>query len=199
MGKREMQAISTKKKLLNVSKELIINNGYENVSISQICKTCNVAKGTFYTYFTSKDDIVISILKDINEAMFTALKFDEKSTPVENLTRYQMFYMENTVSVQGKRVTREIFRIICDHKLKNHDFYSCKHSEYLEKAIKQGQKEGAFRKDLDAGTLSAMMQSLNFGIMVNWSCHEDAEPIEKQGMMVLEMFMEYLKSPAGIL
>ena len=197
MSKRELRAINTKNKLLTVSKELIINNGYENVSISNICKTCNVAKGTFYTYFKSKDDIIISILKDINEAMFSNLKFDETNTSVENLSRYQTFYLDNVVRGQGKRVTREIFRIICDHKFKDHDFYSCKHSEYLEKTIRQGQEEGVFRKDLDAGTLSGMMQSLNFGIMINWSCHDDAESIEEQGIRVLEMFINYLKLPAG--
>ena len=197
MVKRKLQAENTKEKLLKVSKDLIKDKGYENVSISQICKTCNVAKGTFYTYFTSKDDIVISILKDINEEMFSILKYDETKTPVENLKIYQKFYLVDTVSVQGKRVTREIFRIICDHKLKNRDFYSYKHMEYISRAIKEGQEEGVFRNDLDVGTLSLMMQNINFGIMLNWSTQTDSEPIEKQGMRVIDMFIEYLKPPVS--
>lgn len=194
MNSREIRAKNTKQKLLTVSKDLIINNGYENVSVSHICKNCNVAKGTFYNYFESKNDIIISILQDINEIMFSELVWKEEKSPINKLIEYQTYYLEKVVNDQGKRVTSEIFRIICDKELKNHDFYSHKHQEYLVNTIKQGQKEKIFRTDMDADTLAHLLQDINFGIMMRWSCGKESEPISISSKRNIEMFISYIKA-----
>jgi len=192
MNSREIRAINTKHKLLTVSKDLIISNGYENVSISQICKCCNVAKGTFYNYFESKNDIVVSILQDINEVMFSELTWTEEKTPITRLTEYQTYYLEKVVCGQGKRVTREIFRIICDKEFKSHDFYSYKHQEYLVKTIEQGQKDGSIRTDIDADTIAHLLQDINFGIMLRWSCGKNSEDISISSKRNIDMFIGYI-------
>ena len=194
MNSRELRAINTKHKLLTVSKDLIISNGYENVSVSQICKCCNVAKGTFYNYFESKNDIVVSILQDINEVMFSELMWSEEKTPIIRLTEYQTYYLGKVVYSQGKRVTREIFRIICDKELKSNDFYSYKHQDYLVKTIEQGQKDGSIRTDMDADTIAHLLQDINFGIMMRWCCGENSEDISTSSKRNIDMFIGYIKA-----
>ena len=43
-------------------KELVIENGIKNVTISQIAKTAGVGKGTLYDYFKNKEDLVFEIV-----------------------------------------------------------------------------------------------------------------------------------------
>ena len=56
------KAKRTKAKLLEIAKQLFKEKGYENVSVEKITKASQVAKGTFYHYFTKKEDIVLELI-----------------------------------------------------------------------------------------------------------------------------------------
>jgi len=43
-------------------KEILLEHGIKDLTISQIAKTANVGKGTIYEYFTNKEDIVFEII-----------------------------------------------------------------------------------------------------------------------------------------
>ncbi len=58
MGKRQETALKTRKKLLETGEKLIRERGFDSVSVEDITTACGVAKGTFYTYFKRKEDIV---------------------------------------------------------------------------------------------------------------------------------------------
>ena len=60
---RDLQALETHKKVTDTAMKLVKEHGYDRVTISQICEACGVAKGTFYSYFTSKKDILIDLYK----------------------------------------------------------------------------------------------------------------------------------------
>lgn len=55
---RKEQAQITKQNLFETAIQLINKNGYDNTTISQICKKSGVSKGTFYVHYESKEDIV---------------------------------------------------------------------------------------------------------------------------------------------
>jgi len=57
--KRQMQALETKDKIYSAALAVINEKGYRNVNIQDITETAGVAKGSFYTYFESKDDLVM--------------------------------------------------------------------------------------------------------------------------------------------
>lgn len=63
MTNRQMQAIATKQKILDVAERLISERDFELVSVDDIVNECGVAKGTFYHYFKSKDDILVYIIR----------------------------------------------------------------------------------------------------------------------------------------
>lgn len=54
---------ATKEILLKKGEELILKSGYYETKVEDITKEAGVAKGTFYIYFSSKEDIFIEILK----------------------------------------------------------------------------------------------------------------------------------------
>jgi len=43
-------------------KEILLEHGIKNLTISQIAKTAGVGKGTIYEYFENKEDIVFEII-----------------------------------------------------------------------------------------------------------------------------------------
>ncbi|NBK79928.1 TetR/AcrR family transcriptional regulator [bacterium D16-76] len=58
MGKRQIAALETRRKVIAAAEKLISERGFENVMISDITKAAGVATGTFYTYFKRKEDVI---------------------------------------------------------------------------------------------------------------------------------------------
>lgn len=58
--------LEKRKKLLDSSYELFVEKGISNVSIAEICQKAGIAKGTFYLYFTSKEDIARALNRRIS-------------------------------------------------------------------------------------------------------------------------------------
>lgn len=71
----------TKERIREQALKLFKENGYENVTVLQICKAAGVTKRTFYYHFSSKDDIIHGILGHVGhkvELMADAL-MEQKS------------------------------------------------------------------------------------------------------------------------
>ncbi|WP_445488714.1 TetR/AcrR family transcriptional regulator [Niallia sp. 03133] len=54
-----------KKYVLNKAHELFIEKGFHATSIQEILETSGISKGTFYNYFTSKNELLISIFENV--------------------------------------------------------------------------------------------------------------------------------------
>ena len=63
-----------------VALELFAHNGYHSTSISQIAKAAGISKGLLYNYFSSKEDLLHTIvveLVDLGNQMIEMLKAEE--------------------------------------------------------------------------------------------------------------------------
>ena len=58
MGKAEDNKRKKRESLLKQAYDLFIMNGISNTSIAQIAERAGVGKGTFYSYFTDKDELI---------------------------------------------------------------------------------------------------------------------------------------------
>ncbi len=56
--KQTIKSKETKEKIFNAAKEIIQKNGYENLSIKNICEQAGVSNGSFYHHFKTKDDLL---------------------------------------------------------------------------------------------------------------------------------------------
>ena len=57
------KAQKTREHVLNVSLDLMKQNGYQNTTVRDICSTADISVGTFYSYFPSKTDLFLDIYK----------------------------------------------------------------------------------------------------------------------------------------
>lgn len=48
--------------ILEQGRLILIENGYDNMNIRDVAKNCNIGIGTFYNYFSNKEDLVIEII-----------------------------------------------------------------------------------------------------------------------------------------
>lgn len=83
---RQLKAQETKKKLYDSAIELFKLNGYYNVTVTDITRKAGTAKGSFYTHFKSKDQIIIEEFKKFDKYYQEIFNKIEKKI----LTRYYM-------------------------------------------------------------------------------------------------------------
>ncbi len=55
-----------RKKLLDAAYDLFTSTGVSNTTISMICDKAGIAKGTFYLYFSDKEDILRNLIRRVS-------------------------------------------------------------------------------------------------------------------------------------
>ena len=86
------------KKLLDSSYELFVEKGISNVSIAEICQKAGIAKGTFYLYFTSKEDIARALNRRISftlmQKAYDEVNRNRKDTFADNVITMANFIID---------------------------------------------------------------------------------------------------------
>jgi AcrR family transcriptional regulator len=62
------KGLRTKKRILEEAKRLMLETGYDATTISDITEASGIRRASFYTYFTSKEDVLMAIGHDAEEA-----------------------------------------------------------------------------------------------------------------------------------
>lgn len=99
--------VTTKEKLIESAKELIAEKGFEKTKVEEITKKAEVAKGSFYTYFKTKEDIFGEIFKNTFQAA------DEKMSQLnfgKNLKENLNLFIESML--KGAWSDKKTFKII---------------------------------------------------------------------------------------
>ena len=63
MGKREEQKKARRQQLLAIADSYVSRYGYQDFSVEAITKEAGIAKGTFYNYFASKEELIGEIAR----------------------------------------------------------------------------------------------------------------------------------------
>lgn len=58
LSKQQLKSQETKKKIFLAAKNILKKNGYESLSIKNICEEAGVSNGSFYHHFKTKDDLL---------------------------------------------------------------------------------------------------------------------------------------------
>ena len=61
-NKRPQAADEKRAEIVAAARRLLINDGYDNTSMSRLAKEAGVAPNTIYWYFGDKDDVLIAVL-----------------------------------------------------------------------------------------------------------------------------------------
>ena len=78
------EAEERKNEILDVAEVLFASKGYDNTSTNDILKEVNIARGTLYYHFKSKEDILDAIISRMETALIGRAKAvaSDKSIPV---------------------------------------------------------------------------------------------------------------------
>ncbi len=171
-GRRERKQAETREKLFRCATELFAKYGFADTRVEQITEAADVAKGTFFNYFRSKEHLLIYLAgKQIDKVERCLAASQESAIPIGERLRVLAHELlqdpgrtpELARSVIAAFVTVEAVRnIIREH-------ITGTGRQKLSQIIQLGQDRGELRGDLKAIDLARTFQQTMFGTMLLWS------------------------------
>lgn len=136
-----------KQELLKIAYDLFITRGYENTSVDEIIEKAQIAKGTYYYYFQSKEQMLEDVVKMMIESeteiakqiigsgmpvpqkivgVITSIKPAEPEQPIQDA----LFHPDNVL--MHNKVRKQLIDVLVP---------------LLSEVVKEGVKEGIFECD----------------------------------------------------
>lgn len=109
MSKCTRKQIEKRKQIIEATKSIMDEIGFENVTVRGICKAANISIGTFYHYFNDKGDIIIQLYTSVDEYL-SEIEIEKLSDEDElkNIITFSEEY-GRFVADSGLSVAKQIF------------------------------------------------------------------------------------------
>ena len=176
MTKRKLLALETKKKLVEAACGLHIEKGFDAINVEEITRAANVSKGTFYTYFKRKEDIVLEISRAPFRETVDEISRMEGMSIVSSLS----YYMERFVSHFqrfGINVCRQWTKEVLNPRNASDGVDGAKwlyDLGELKKLLQEAIERGELAAETPLETLAHIFLSELYGLMTSW-CMSDGD------------------------
>lgn len=97
--------------ILETAKNMILTEGYSKISISNLTNQCKISKGSFYTYFESKEEMLFILIEEYEVLIKRILDgFKQNSKNLDDFLENCVKYRTN-FSVQDLKMELVIFNL----------------------------------------------------------------------------------------
>ncbi|MDC7225301.1 MAG: TetR/AcrR family transcriptional regulator [Spirochaetales bacterium] len=192
MTKRQMQAQTTKKVLFETAIALFNEKGFNEVTVEEIALRAGTAKGSFYTYFNTKSDIILEEFATIDNFYRkyerNLKRYTTASEKLIAFTRAQMRYIRDNVGCDMLKIlySKNLTEVSTDKILIDPERYI---NQLVEKVIAEGQASGEFRTDRTAFELSILFNRSHRAVFLDWGISDNAFDLVKTGVDYCKTFV----------
>ena len=185
-------AVDKRVAILRAATRVFARNGYFNSKVADIARAADVADGTVYLYFKSKEEILHSIFdQTVAEAVAAGRKLIEKlRDPREKLRRIAMLHLER---LGADRDLAVVFQVELRGSTKfMEEFSAAGFAEYLDLlrgTFEEGQRAGVFRKELNAKLVSKILFGALDEMATNWIISKRSYKLEPMADVVMDVFL----------
>ncbi|MDR1241231.1 MAG: TetR/AcrR family transcriptional regulator [Deltaproteobacteria bacterium] len=194
---RSLQALETKNKLDSIALTLFTKHGFDKVTVDEITHYAGVSKGTFYNYFSAKDEVLLEQFNKIDnhyEQVLRRLKNGESAggrmlafvdamceycNDIWGLSLMKVVYA-NQISL-GKRSEMLL--------KKDRLFY-----KILADIIEQGRRDGEFTTELSAEEQVYLFARNARSILYEWCLHDGSLDLKETGRKVFQLTLRIISA-----
>lgn len=178
--------------ILRAAARVFARNGYFNSKVADIARAADVADGTVYLYFKSKEEILHSIFdQNMAEAIGAARSLIEKiGDPREKLRRIASLHLER---LGADRDLAVVFQVELRGSTKfMQEFSAAGFAEYLallRQTFEEGQRAGLFRKNLNAKVAAKVLFGALDEMATNWIISKRNYKLAPMADVVMDVFL----------
>ena len=166
-----------KAEIMAAAEALFLTKGYANSTINDILVALNIAKGTFYHYFSSKEALLDAVIAQYIDAEIAAA---QGIAEMPNLTAHEKLFRilagADRDSEQGDRLEKEAQTVgNADMHQKTMASIVLGLSPILADIVRQGIREGTFNTEYPQECVEILLAASEFllhGTAFCWSCEQ---------------------------
>ena len=185
-------------RILKAAVKVFAKNGFYATRVSEIAKAAGVADGTIYLYFKNKDDVLITIFEDGIQQLLAILRdvaaaqepFDAR---IKRIIELQLGLLED------QRDLAEVITVNLRQSSTLLKQYAAplfmEYIDVIAGLIREGQKQGAFRKDVNARVVARSLFGALDAILLTWALGEaDPASLRKAASHCASLFLDGLQT-----
>ncbi|MBE5107489.1 TetR/AcrR family transcriptional regulator [Bacillus thuringiensis] len=188
LTKRKQQALQTENNIFLVFLNLTKEKEIENITIEDICKNANISVGTFYHYFSSKEDIYQKLFQQIEENL---------NVELENITQHTT--MQKTIlnffqCIAAYTTKLELhINLLNDFNKKIFAYEPSLIYKTLNDLVYKGRVEKELTNDISVEEITTYLFTIARGIILDWCLLGGGYSLEKRMDTYMKLTLKSLK------
>jgi AcrR family transcriptional regulator len=170
LSRRERKKRETHRRLLGAALRLFREHGYDATTVEQIAEAADVAKGTFFNYFDTKEAILPALaewrLRQLEDVLMP-----ERGAPASPVARIKMaLCLVAEDPLANPLLAGRLFAAILPHQHEQDAHPGRALARLLADQVRQAQAAGEIRADLDSAYIGGVIRTLFFQQLMMWHC-----------------------------
>lgn len=185
--KREEKKQETVARITEAARRLFSEKGYESTTVAQIAEAAGVAKGTFFNYFRTKDDVLIRLQKALFFSELSELA--DKSGPYTPRILALVKEMGDSLDDNRTLMRLSLQRFLSDGSLENSRCGLTANLESMIPVFTKGQQTGEFTAAVPAAVMAHTAIRIYLGALMTWSTGIESEGLGEQLLLAFQIFL----------
>ena len=197
-----MEKISNKQikreKLLDQGVHMLLTQGYHGTGIKEILDIVQIPKGSFYNYFSSKEEFAAEAITHYIEPFIQRLTSHLQDPQLDALSALKRYYAELIIEVEqggykgGCLLGNLMGEIgdtseICNRALK---LAVDRYKKLQKSALVRAQHEGTVRKDRSAESMADLLVNNWQGALLRMKIEQSVQPLQEFYQALLEDYFK---------
>ena len=186
-----------RREIIETARDLFRAKGYENTTTQDVMRALDIAKGTIYHYFKSKEDLLEAVVRDIVEVNFEEMTNALKASKGNALSKFKLLIKKANISAENQDLLEQLHH-------QNNQAMHCrilaeaigKHATLYAKVIEQGNKEKIFKAEHPLECAEFFLSGLQFLTDVGFYPWSSAD-LTRRGKAFPKILEQLSGAPSG--
>lgn len=162
--RKEKEKLQRRNAILRAAGALFSEKGYQNATVEEIAEAADLSKGTVYLYFTSKDELYVTVVLESFQ-MFDATLHRITESDLEIAEKGRALFLafvDHCMNHNGYFHVAEYFltenarRNLPPDLIEELSAHTARLLEYVAGLVAEGQDKGIIRSDMDPHTFAVV-------------------------------------------
>lgn len=192
---REEKKQETVNRIVNAAVCLFTEKGYEATTVAEITKMAGVAKGTFFNYFKTKEELLIKFQKAL---FFNELKIlNDKPGPYAPRILTLIKDIGDSMDGNQTQMRLTLQRFLTKNPMESSHNGLMAKAESMIPVFEKGQQSGEFISTIPAAIMARTAMQIYLGALVSWSTDPESDDLGELLSMSFQIFLEGIQSGRG--
>jgi AcrR family transcriptional regulator len=168
------RSISTEKKIVQAALQVFVRNGYHGTSVGEITRKVGLTKGALYSHFSGKGELLLRIIDEYKSRFIGGMIQALEECSGDAADRIHRVFSFNSRFALENQDWCVFLTFLTTELNADVDFEPALKSVYIEyrkiisEIIRQGVRQGIFKKDLDPDIVALTFIALHDGALHQW-------------------------------